>query len=112
MYKVFPSSPHYKSARYRRLETRRNGLRPMLSILPQNVRLSDGLGQYPGAVLAAVWKASGAARCGEFLACDSGRFWRAAKAEIICTSLDITWPEVMVILGVCFAVVGVAAALA
>ena len=80
--------------------------------LPQNVRLSDGLGQYPGAVLAAVWKASGAARCGEFLACGSGRFWSAAKTEILCASLDITRPEVMIILGVCFAVVSVAAALA
>ena len=62
--------------------------------------------------MAAVWKASGAARCGEFLACGSGRFWSAAKAEMLCTSLDITWLEAMVILGVCFAVVGVAAALA
>ena len=79
--------------------------------LPQNVRLSDGLGQYPGAVLAAVWKTSGAARCGEFLACGSGRFCCAAKTEILCASLDIAWPEVMVILGVCFAVVGVAATL-
>ena len=45
-------------------------------------------------------------------ASSSGRFWSAAKTEILCASLDITWPEVMVILGVCFAVVGVAAALA
>ena len=48
----------------------------------------------------------------EFLACGSGRFWSAAKTEILCTLLDITWPEIMVILGVCLAVVGVAAALA
>ena len=34
---------HTKSARYCRLETRRNGLRPMLSVLPRTPRQDTGL---------------------------------------------------------------------